>query len=60
MLVDLQMQTASSWAKDANMSLIVRVRYDTVTLIPLLLGGQTLADELHVDPLVGAMLSHDF
>jgi len=42
------------------MLLIVRVRYDTVTLIPLLLGGQTLADELHVDPLIGAMLSHDF
>lgn len=60
----LQMQTMSLWAKDANTLLTVTVRYDSVILIPLLLGGQPLAhqhaQELRVDPFVGAILSHDF
>lgn len=46
-MVDLKMQTVSSWVKDANVPLTVTVSYDSWTPTPILLGGQTVAHKLH-------------
>lgn len=46
-MVDLKVQTVSSWVKDANVPLTATVSYDGWTPTPILLGGQNVAHKLH-------------